>query len=169
MNSAITIRDLYLTRRSINTKRVTVLGKLIEKLGKGTWDCVQRKTQRLGLLNVILSNFHYIQRLSTADEMQEEYKRMLEDISDNIWYSSLIKIPTLKFILEVDVHLMTDKVATLETEMATLDKEIIELLEGKDSETYADYLEFTDLGSESTQLKINMNTISGRYGTCFFN
>lgn len=155
------LRDLYLERKCINTQRKEILDKLIDDLSKGTWDSLQRKAQRCGLLTVVLSHFKYITKLENPDSMQYEYDLVVEDLKSNTWYTTIIEDDEYKFIIESKIEAMDEAVKQLEYCIAILSERINEILGGVDSESYRDYITYTRLGAESTQLKIAMNASHG--------
>lgn len=162
------LRELYLDRKGINSQRSTVLTKLIEALGKAQWDSLQRKCQRVGLLTVVLAHLKYIAKLETPDSMQYEYDLVVEDLKSNTWYANIIAAEEYKFIIDIDLTKIDNALKRLQTELSILSKRIDEILGGPDSEVSKDYINYTDLGAQSTQIKINMNSFYGK-SPRFFN
>lgn len=164
------LRNLYLERKSINAQRMLVLDKIVESLGKPAWESLQRKSQRVGLLTVVLAQLKYIAKLETPDTMQYEYDLVVEDLKNNTWYASIIASEEYKFITGINLENIDNAVKRLQTEISILSNRVDELLGGTESETYKDYLEYTKLGATSTQIKIHMNTTYGEgYTPRFFN
>lgn len=155
------LRELYLQRRAINHERDARLHDILTAIGREDWVHLQRKTQRNGLLTVIKSQLKYIATLEDEGKLYE-FDLVMEDIRKGKWFENLLKSSHFDFLKDIGIGEIDSVIKRIDTEMLIISRHVDELLGGCESEAYVNYLEYSRLGSESTQIKIHMNNNYGK-------
>lgn len=155
------IRDAYIERRSVNKARDEKLHALINTLGKPQWDELQQNCQVVALLTIVKSQLMYLIETFDPEGREYELELVLEDLRDNPLFKRIIQSPLYEYINEIGRTTTPSIIRSLEGSIVSLSQTIMTTLGGQESDTYRDYMDYTQLGSKSTALKIRLNGTVG--------